>query len=757
MFAMITAIQQKKGFLWIYLHSGFNSMFAVLTVFGPLFPLFCDALRMSKTRIGFIFSLLPLFYLITIFIYHWVMRQGLKKVLLWFYFIRYWFILALPLAVWVGKHFGDNAAFIWIVVCILFFGIFRSIAETGWSPWVLDLIPARARGKVEALNSMVVNIATILASLAAVFIMKKWEGVFGFTVAMYIGAIFGFISLAMAWRLPGGQPQAVEKRNWTLMADIMESLRNPRYVAWLKAGAFFYIGTACFSFLPLYLSGRIGFTADKIMLFSGCFQAGILTSAFFWGWNADRFGSKPVFMSSLMGLCLIPVCFFLLPRMNQQSLAVTCAVYVFFGVIFQGWQAGSSRYFYVDVLPAGRNPVFCATMASALHNILIASSLFFYGWLLDVLQPIGLDWRFIHLDNFTVIFAIMLICWLCAFYIFRSAPTGSGVRTGDFVSFFFHGNPLLAFTSIVRYHLSEDESWRMELTRRMGDAKSHLTVEELLQAADDPSFNVRYEAIVSMARMPPDDKLVNALSAAVKSREPGLSEAAVWALGRMGDIRAVPILREMLKCEYALLRSQCARSLAKLNDHESASTIIAAFKNERNDNIRSGYAAALGKLRRKEILPELLALLRRLSDEHLRGEVALAIARIAGGEHHFVNLWRRSKSDFETACAEELMEIEKKIAHNSLAAADYREIMAGCAKSFEQRNLPAGVDAVRAMIKSLPSDGIEAPVRDILKECDELIAVHNGARGDYILLALNALRLSVVSLIHQERKKRLLS
>lgn len=754
---MITAIQQKKSHLWMYLFGGLTNIFALLTVFGSLFPLFCDALHMSKTRIGFILSLLPLSYLVSVFVYRGVMRLGPKKALITFYFIRYWFILGLPLAVGVARRFGDNAAFIWVAVCILFFGILRSIAETGWWPWWMELIPSKTRGKVEAANSVVVNIASVFASLAAVLIMKKWEGIFGYSVAIYLGLIFGFIGLAMAWRLPGGQPQDVEKRNWSLVADTLEAFRNRRFSTWIKSVMFVTLGFAIFGFLPLYLNGRVGFSADRIMLFSGCYQGGVLISAFFWGWSADRFGSKPVCMSALMGLCLVPVCLFLLPRLDQQSVILTGSIYVFFGIVLQGWMAGASRYFYVTVLPTAANPAFCTALNTTIQNVQAACCALLYGWLLDAVQSLRFDWRFIHFDNFSVLFILLLVCVIIALCIFRGAHEDTGVRTGEFMSFFFEGNPLLAFSSILRYHNTEDEERRLELTRQMGDSQSHLTVEELLQAVDDPSFSVRYEAIVSMARMPPDAKLIAALSTAVKSREPGLSEAAVWALGRMGDRRAVPVLREMLKSEYALLRSQSARSLAKLNDEASTPEIEAAFRHEPNVNIRCGYAAALGLLRRKEMLPDLLDLLKRLVNERMRGEVALAIARITGGEHHFIKLWRRSRSDFETACAEMVMEIENKIAGTSLNTAGCRQLAKGCIKSFEQHNLREGVNALRGLVAMLPPKGIDPAVKDILRECDAVIVESSGSRGDSILLALNALYMAVVFLARDERKKKLSS
>ncbi|MFA7159276.1 MAG: MFS transporter [Kiritimatiellia bacterium] len=747
---MISTVQQKKSFQWLYQFSGWTNMFAILTLLGPLFPLFCDSLHMSKTRIGFVLSLLPLSYLLSMFISRWVMRYGPKKTTIDFYFIRYGFVLLLPLAGWIMVRLGDHAAFLWVAMVVFFFSISRAIAETGWWPWFLELISPKVRGKVEAVNSMVATFAAMLASLAAVFIMKNWPGLLGFNVAIVIGVAFGFIGLATAGRLPGGQPQAVEKRNWSLLADTFETLRNPRYGIWLKGSVFFIIGTSCFGFLPLYLSERIGFTADKIMLFSGCFQIGVLASAFFWGWSADRFGSKPVFMSALAGLSFVPVLLFLLPRMDQQSVAGTCLIYAFFGIVLQGWGAGANRYFFVTVLPAAHSPAFCTALNASLQNALVACCSFFYGWLLDFMSPVKFDWRFIHFDNFAILFALMLLCLLVAFFIFRKAHNDSGVRTGEFVSLFLQGNPFLAFSSMVRFHLSEDETRRMELTRKMGDAKSHLTVEELMRAADDPSFNVRYEAIVSMARMPPDEKLIRALSAAVRSREPGLSEAAVWALGRIRDPRALPVLREMLTCEFALIRSQCARALAKLNDQEIVPVIEEAFAREKNDNISAGYAAALGRFRRSDLLPRILELLRRLSDEHLRGEAALSVARIIGGEHHFVGLWHASRSDFETACAEELIKIRQKISGRVPDADKYRQAVAAAARCFEQRNLPEGAAAVAGLLRLARPQSAAIPAGVVLAECEEMLAKHGGTRGDYILLALCAFH---AALAHAAKNK----
>jgi MFS family permease len=753
---MITAIQQKQSYPWIYHLSCWLSL-GFLLVFGSLFPLFCNALGMTKTQIGAMLSILPFSYLITIFISSWVARQGPKKIMLIFYAARYWFALLIPLAIWLSRRYGAQTAFVWTAVMVCLFAVCRSIAETGWGPWTMELIPSRIRGKFDALNSIAGNVGAAGASLAAVLIMKLWPGFTGYSVAICVGVFFGFIGTYTVWRLPGGGAQVVKRQDSALLADFKAAMQNIRLRTWFKGVFLLSAANAVFAFLPLFLSEKVGLSTDKIMLCSLCFQAGVLASAFFWGWSADRFGSKPIFLSTYTALCLIPISFVLLPRMNEQSLAITGGLYAIFGVLLQGAIAGSSRYFFVTVLPTAQNRIFSSSLNLALQSTVAAVCSLLFGRLLDMLQALKFDWRILHVDNFTVLFVLMLVCYIGFLLIFRRAPDDADVRTGQFVSFFLEGNPLLAFSSIVRYHMADDEGSRLEYTRRLGDSKSRLTVEEILQSADDPNYNVRYEAVISMARMPPDAKLINALARAVKSREPGVSEAACWALGRMGDRRALPVLREMLRCEYALLRSQCARALAKLNDADSVPEIISAFKNESNGNIGAGYAAALGRLHRKEALPDIVALLRSLTDDRLRGDAALAVARIIGGERHFVRLWKRSRSDFETACAEELFELEGKVFRLAAVTADCKRTIGECARRFEQRNRAAGAETIRAVIGLLPQEGVDPAIADLLKECAGQLQVHAGERGDYIILALSALRLGVAALIHQERKKRLLS
>ena len=65
---------------------------------------------------------------------------------------------------------------------------------------------------------------------------------------------------------------------------------------------------------------------------------------------------------------------------------------------------------------------------------------------------------------------------------------------------------------MIRYYRARDEHEAVLVTERMGQAKSLLPVEDLLEALADPRFNVRFEALISIGRRGPDERLLDALA-----------------------------------------------------------------------------------------------------------------------------------------------------------------------------------------------------------------------------------------------------
>src|SRR5690606_26529528 len=100
---------------------------------------------------------------------------------------------------------------------------------------------------------------------------------------------------------------------------------------------------------------------------------------------------------------------------------------------------------------------------------------------------------------------------LVAILLFRTVHGDSPVSTRQFAGIFLRGNPILAMGSMIRFYRAKDEEDAVAVTDWMGQIRSRLTVDELLDALADPRFNVRFEAILAIARMPADPRLTEVL------------------------------------------------------------------------------------------------------------------------------------------------------------------------------------------------------------------------------------------------------
>jgi len=368
------------------------------------------------------------------------------------------------------------------------------------------------------------------------------------------------------------------------------------------------------------------------------------------------------------------------------------------------------------------------------------------GWLLDQCRTISLTWRFVHVDQFSPLFGFSLLFMVGAAVFYSRIRKDGLVRPGEFMSMFIQGNPIMAFNSMIRYRFADNEADRLSTTRSMGDAENPLSVTELLEAVTDPSFNVRYEAILAMARMPPQEPLTNAMIAVLKSQEPDLSVAAGWALGRIADKRAIPALRQALHSDYALLRSRSARSLANLGDADAVPLLCELLKSEKHDGIRVAYASALGVFRAEQALDDLMALLQRLANDSLRGEVALAIVRIIGDEHQFVRLWRSTRLDFGTGCAQALTVLHKRIAANWPFLAPRDETLDMAEQAMAAQDLDVGAENLGRLIRYVPFDRLPPRLASVLVECGCQLERLGAERKEYVLLTLTAVHAALATL-----------
>jgi Na+/melibiose symporter-like transporter len=741
---VLTNAEKIRRLPWNTAINAANNIFAQLTYFGPAFVLFLNEFNFSNTQIGFLLSLLPFTGLVALLIAPSVARFGYKRVFVTFFGLRKIITAGLLFSPWVLANFGPNALLIYISVIIAGFALSRAIAETAFYPWAQEFIPDSMRGKHAAINDIAGRLTAMASVSVASFVLGLSAGIDRFILLFGIGIVFGLAAVWSAAHLPGGDGiRKTEGRKSVSYRDYLGALRDRNFLLYMGGLCIVAIGTTPMgSFIPLYLEREVGLSESRIVLLQLGGLIGGLSSTYLFGWASDRYGSKPIMLTGLYIKVLLPLFWLLTPRESQLSLPVVLMISLINGSADIAWALGSGRLLYVKVVPQEKRSEYMA-LYYALIGVISGASQFFGGRALDMTQGLTGQIGFITIDPFFPLFVFAFVLTIAGVLILSRVQADSPFSIGEFAGMFTHGNPILALESMFRYYRARDEKQMVVVTERMAQSKSPLTVDELLEALKDPRFNVRFEAIISIAHMEADPRLTEALCKIVEGTELSLSVIAAWALGRIGDddIDIIDTLRRGLDSPYKSIQAHCARSLGTLGDRASSRKLLERLRSENDKGLRIAYSSALGKLQALDSVPALFDVLVYTENEGARLELALALVRIIGYEHHFIRLLRNYRHDCGTTGAQALALVKRRMRLNGdpLGA-----IITECEQAFARNELERAASLLVNVIEALPPDFHVAITRQVLKECAGCLKVYQNQRHEYILLALHTLDAAVV-------------
>jgi hypothetical protein len=519
---------------------------------------------------------------------------------------------------------------------------------------------------------------------------------------------------------------------------MFNALRDVNFRRYMTGLSLVTIGAGSFiAFLPLFMKEQVGISPEYVVWLDTGMYAGALLSSFLWGWASDRFGSKPVMLSGPYLMLPLPLLCFILPRNNGITIELAMVIYFLLGIGVTAWGLGLGRYLFVNAVPpAKKTPYMAVFYAGA--GITGGMGPILAGQLLKQAASIDTTFLGFHIDAYTLLFAFSIALLVASIMVLNLIRSEGALPMRKFVGIFLQGNPLLAISTLLRYYRAPDEESRVSITEQLGYANNPMNNHELIEALNDPSFNVRYEAIIAIAHCRPDPELIDALILVLGGSEPDLSVNAAWALGRLGDKSAIMPLREMLHSEHRLLCARSARALATLGDTDSIPMFIDLFRNQTDPGLRIAYAQSLGKLRYGQIIEEMLVFLKSLDDEMLRYEMALALARILGDERRFITLWRQLKTDFATNAALAILEIK----NNPSAAFSHdvktSHIIGAASSAFAQGETEEGAKLIALLLQSVLKHTTRQALTAAVSECARQLEESGLQRKEYLLLALHA-------------------
>jgi MFS family permease len=733
-----TNVEKLRALPWGYGWSVANSIFAQYTFFGSIFILFLNELGLDEAQIGSLLSLLPFLGIVAVFVASTLARLGNKRVFIASMAARITVAAMLLATPAILAYFSQQVVLAFIVVVVAAFGLFRAIAFTAYYPWLQEQVPDPVRGKYTAVKNALASLSALLASLAAGYVLGTNPDLGRFRILIVVGVVCGVVSLWISLHIPGGAPVRGGRREQSSSHETIAAARDPNFVRYLAGIGMVTLSTVpLVSFVPLFMKDEVGLTSNHVVWLDAAMLLGGLVSSYLWGWLSDRYGSKPVMISGVLLLPLMPLAWLFMPRGAAWALYMALAIALGQGLINTGWTIGSGRLLFVGVVPPEKKTSYMA-LYYAWVGVAGGLGQLMGGWLLDLSAGMQGRWWIVNLSPYTLLFVVGITFPLLANLLFRRVAADSQVSTREFAGMFLRGNPFLALESLVRYHRARDERATVAMTERLGATSSPLTVDELLEALHDPRFFVRFEAIVSIARRGPDPHLTGALIETLEGNEPALSTVAAWALGRIGDERALAALRRGLDARYRSVQAHCARSLGNLGDHSVLPTLLDRLDGEKDVGLQLAYAAALGQLGATEATAPLLDLLRMSRGADARAEFSLALARLTGDEHSFIQLQRRAESEPGTALSQAVSALKGKLVHSPHTSPEIEAALDSAADVLARDALPEGAGLVADALQRLPLCEFTAPCGDVVRECVVRLDEFGLERPEYLVLGLHA-------------------
>jgi len=712
-----TTVAKLRGLRWSIAANGANSIFAQFTFFGPVFVLFLGELSISNTLIGFILSLLPFTGLIAIFIAQRVARFGYKRTFIVFWGARKGFATLLILVPWASVAFGELAAIILVTLIMAGFSLSRSIAETGFYPWHQEFVPDSVRGKYSASNTIVSNIVSIIAVGVATFVLGLSTDMNRFVLLFAVGSIAGFIALWMYTKVPGGAPDPHSDTTQSSYKNLLIAVKDRNLQLYLAGIFLFTLGTGpLYSFLPLFMQDPVGLSDSGILALQISVLIGGLISSQLLGWSADRYGSKPVMLMGVLLTLILPIGWLLMPRASELSLIIAFILAFIQGIAGLAWGIGSGRLLFVRIVPTQHKAEYMAVFYATI-GLIGGFSQIAGGGLIDAFSGLSGQFLFITLDPYTILMIFSIILPALSIILFTKLVSDSDVTVTEFAGFFTHGNPVSALETMVRFYRAKNERSVVRLTERLGQTKSPLTVNEMLDALSDPRFNVRFEAIISIARMNPQPELIEALIQVVNGTELALSAMATWALGRMGDEQALPALRDGLDSDYKSIRGHSARALGTLGDTSVIPILLTRLQVEDDKGLKIAYASTLANLHATSAISSIFKVIGEIANDKARMELALSLSRMIDGEHRFVNLLREVRADAGTAIAQELIYFQNHLRKDDHMDSESLSFLKSASNAFERDDIEAGIEALIHLLEGLPPTLYDNVASELLQGC----------------------------------------
>ena len=409
--------QIPQGLGALYWFSALNALSFQPVLSSPM-VLYAKSLGASATVLGILAGMMPLLVITQLPAVRFVDRIGYRRFVLngWSARVGVVFLIA---AVPFTSGFLDAPTRLVLVLALLFvFNTIRGIASCAWLPWIMELIPAAARGRHFARDQFCMNGASMVSFAFAALVLGAHGEAWQFTLVFLTAALAGAASLPALNRVPD-VPTPHNPDAGRGPVPWLELAAHPPFRRLLElncAWSLAYGGLT--TFVVKYLKDGAGLRADLILYFMSASFVGGLASPWLAGPRLDRLGSKPMLGFTMAIGFLIGAGFLLASGgLVAPGWSFALPLMMMLGLVNALFSAANNRLAMHIVPKQGRNHFFALFMV--VWQITLGLSPVLWGLLIDAIgtreaTALGVSW-----NRYSVFFALVALAFAGAFALCR--------------------------------------------------------------------------------------------------------------------------------------------------------------------------------------------------------------------------------------------------------------------------------------------------------------------------------------------------
>ncbi len=629
-YPILTPRQRATGMNNSIFVASFINAFTVITA-GVFLTGFILKLGGSKFQIGALTALCTLFALMSQTPGAYLVEKGIhrKKIVVLAVGIQmmlWWFIVGLP-------HFAPESkqgALIWGVITIVAIShLLGCLGTAPWYSWLSDLVPEKTRGRFFGRMNMATGLTGIIISLAIGRYLDRFSNVNGFTTAFAGGIILGLFSLLALKKMP--EPPSKKSKGLVSFSSLIKiPFRNLNFKKFVlfRVSLSFAQGILV-PFVAVFMIENLKISYSLIAIFIVIASLANALSMKFWGYLADKFGNKSILSISTWGMAFLPI----LWLFNRTDHIAIIPFLYFFGGIFGAGAILSNLNLLLKLSPEDKRPSYIAA-ANVAVGISTAIAAITGGFMAQRLG--GLNIPFLHLNILSIhsVFIASTILYIFPLYFLRRVVEHGEKTAGYLIKQIRTLQPFRVVVNLTLLSQNLSEKRRAKAVKALGEAKSRLAVDRLIEALSDPNLEVRQEAAWALGRIG-DLQSVEVLLEKLRDKNTKVQPQTAWALGEIGSKKAVPHLIENLSSSDIYFKSSVIRALGKIGDREAIEPLGKLLKESGEEIIIADAAWALSKLGSHQALEDMLRVYAKMKCSTAASEVLIAMGDLLGKPGRF--------------------------------------------------------------------------------------------------------------------------